>query len=69
MTTIETFTALFGNASEAVKQRLADVVLGARLATEGSQNNGDLHNDPKNDSRLSRDRGEVKDNQLKEEAQ
>ena len=68
MTTIETFTALFGSASEAVKQRLADVVLGARLATEG-KNDGDLCHDPKNDSRLSRDRGEVKDNQLKEEAQ
>ena len=59
MTTIETFTALFGNASEAVKQRLADVVLGARLATEGSQNNGDFHNDPQNDSRVPRDRREV----------
>ena len=58
MTTIETFTALFGNASEAVKQRLADVVLGARLATEG-KNNGDFHNDPKGDSRVPRDRGEV----------
>ena len=58
MTTIETFTALFGNASEAVKQRLADVVLGARLATEG-KNNGDLCHDPKNDSRVPRDRREV----------
>lgn len=59
MTTIETFAVLFGNASEAVKQRLADVVLGARLATEGKENNGDLHNDPKGDSRVPRDRREV----------
>lgn len=61
MTTIETFTALFDNASDAVKQRLADVVLGARLATEGKENNGDFHNDPKGDSRVPRDRREVKE--------
>ena len=59
MNTTETFTALYESAPEAVKQRLADVVLGARLATEGSQNNGDLHNDPKGDSRVSGDRREV----------
>jgi len=58
MTTIETFTALFGNASEAVKQRLADVVLGARLATEG-KNNGDFRDDSQGDSRVPRDRREV----------
>ena len=57
--TIETFTALYESAPEAVKQRLADLVLGARLATEGSQTNGDLHNDSQGDSRLSGDRREV----------
>lgn len=61
MTTIETFTVLFGNASEAVKQRLADVVLGARLATEGKENNGDFSNDSQGDSRVPRDRREVKE--------
>lgn len=59
MNTTETFTALFGSASEAVKQRLADVVLGARLATEGKENNGDFSNDSQGDSRVPRDRREV----------
>ena len=59
MNTTETFTALYESAPEAVKQRLADVVLGARLATEGSQNNGDFSNDPKGDSRVPGDRVEV----------
>lgn len=59
MNTTETFTALYESAPEAVKQRLADVVLGARLATEGKENNGDFSNDSQGDSRVHRDRREV----------
>jgi len=48
MTTTETFAALYATASDAVRQRLADVVLGAAIA-QGHQN-GHVPANPASDS-------------------
>ena len=54
-TTIETFRALYGSASDAVKQRLDDVILGARIAMENKQD-GSVHRDSEGDPAVSGDR-------------
>ena len=48
MTTTETFAALYATASDAVRQRLADVVLGAAIAQ--GHKDGHVHTNPASDS-------------------
>lgn len=57
MTTPETFATLYNAASDAVKQRLADVAFGMRIAQEN--NNGPVSDHPQSDTSVPRDR-EVK---------
>ena len=53
-TTVETFLALYGTASDAVKQRLDDIILGARIAME--EKDGAVHHDSKSPADLPGDR-------------
>ena len=48
MTTTETFAALYDSASDAVKQRLADVILGAAIAQD--KRHGNVLTDSASDS-------------------
>ena len=50
-TTVETFLALYGTASDAVKQRLDDIILGARIAME--EKDGAVHHDTQGDPAVS----------------